>query len=248
MQDLSLFSSEDLISILTTSAAEELKRRGYNYGWYRKDLFIGSVYILVNPAFKDLVKIGYADDVEKRLKILNSSSGLPDPFHCYAIYRIKKQLGDLRLHKLIDTLNPALRHAKNREFYEMTCQKAFEILSAIAQINGDEEQLIINPFKDTYFNNTTTTPHSQESQKLDRLKPLRFDLLGIPVGSTLVFTKNTGITCTTTNEKNKVRYEGKTYAISRLAAKLLNNKAAQGGLYFTYNGETLTDIRRRLGV
>lgn len=83
MQDLSLFSSEDLISILTTSAAEELKRRGYNYGWYRKDLFIGSVYILVNPAFKDLVKIGYADDVEKRLKILNSSSGLPDPFHCY---------------------------------------------------------------------------------------------------------------------------------------------------------------------
>ena len=33
----------------------------------------------------------------------------------------------------------------------MDCQKAYDILSAIAQINGDEEQLVLNPFSDSYF-------------------------------------------------------------------------------------------------
>ncbi|MBQ5310707.1 MAG: GIY-YIG nuclease family protein, partial [Oscillospiraceae bacterium] len=53
-----------------------MKKRGYEYGWYKKEQYIGAVYILVNPAFPNLVKIGYADDVQKRLKTLNSNSGL----------------------------------------------------------------------------------------------------------------------------------------------------------------------------
>lgn len=53
------------------------------------------IYILVNPSFKNLVKIGYADDVAKRLKSLNSNAGLPDPYHVYATYKVKKRLEDL---------------------------------------------------------------------------------------------------------------------------------------------------------
>ena len=151
MNDLSKYSDADIINILSSDGEAELKSRGYCYGWYKKEQFVGAIYVLVNPAFPDLVKIGYADDVEKRLKTLNRSSGLPDPFHCYAIYKVKKRLEDLKLHKLIDSLDPALRHSKNREFYEMNSQKAYAILSAIAQINGDEEQLKINPFSDPYF-------------------------------------------------------------------------------------------------
>lgn len=33
----------------------------------------GVIYILTKPSFKEYVKIGYADDVEKRLKELNRS-------------------------------------------------------------------------------------------------------------------------------------------------------------------------------
>ena len=33
----------------------------------------------------------------------------------------------------------------------MDAEKAYSILSAIAQISGDEEQLMVNPFKDEYF-------------------------------------------------------------------------------------------------
>ena len=33
----------------------------------------GVIYILTTPSFPDYVKIGYADDVQKRLKELNRS-------------------------------------------------------------------------------------------------------------------------------------------------------------------------------
>ena len=244
MTDMSRYSDEELIDILSSDTANEMKKRGYEYGWYKKEQYIGAVYILVNPAFPNLVKIGYADDVQKRLKTLNSNSGLPDPFHCYAVYNVKKRLEDLKLHSLIDTLDPALRHSKNREFYEMNGQKAYEILSAIAQINGNEEQLTINPFNDDFFIATPPNPNTSSDKKKD----LTFSMLEIPIGSVLIFKKDKRISCITKDNVNKVEYKGVTYSISGLAKKLLNVKAAQGGLHFMYNDEVLTDRRKRLGV
>ena len=203
---------------------------------------VGEIYILVNPAFPDLVKIGYADNAKTRLNTLNKSSGLPDPYHCYAIYHVRKRLTDLVLHKLIDTLNPTLRHASNREFYEMDCSKAYSILSAIAQIHGSEELLIKNPFHDSYIAGLDEPVQEKTSKKSN----LTFGMLEIPVGSQLVFSKDTDVVCTTIDETNHVEYNGEVYVISALAAKLLNANAAQGGLYFMYNGELLTDIRKRL--
>lgn len=141
MGNLSKCSDEDIINIISANSEVEFKKRSYNYDWYKKKNFVGAIYIFVNPAFPELVKIGYVVDVQKYLKILNRNSELPDPFHCYAIYKVKKRLKDLILHNLIDTLDSSLIHSKNREFYEMNCQKAYDILSAIVQINGDENSL-----------------------------------------------------------------------------------------------------------
>lgn len=251
--DLSNYSDEEIISIVSADFGKELRKRGYEYGWYKKETFVGVIYILVNPAFSNMVKIGYADDIQKRLKTLNSNSGLPDPFHCYAVYKVKKRLEDLRLHSLIDTLDPSLRHAKNREFYEMDCEKAYDILSAIAQINGNEEQLIKNPFSDSYFETQiieiSENTESVQSEKAPKKDNLKFSMINIPIGSTLVFVRDTSITCTTINDINQVEYNGGIYTISGLAKILLNAKnRVQGGLYFMYNGEVLTDIRNRLGV
>ena len=248
MGDLSRYSDEDILQIITSNYEEELRKRGYIYGWHKEEVYVGAIYILVNPAFPDLVKIGYADDVQKRLKGFNNNSGLPDPYHCYAIYKVKKRLEDLKLHSLIDTLDPSLRHAKNREFYEMNCEKAYEILSAIAQINGGEDQLTLNPFSDNYFTNSVKSITNTNSTSNSKQSRLKFSMIGIPVGSTLVFTKNKNITCVTKDDNNKVEYNGNTYVISALAAKLLNVSAARGGAYFMYNGQTLVDIRKKLGV
>lgn len=160
MGDLSRYADQEIIDIISSDAEAELKKRGYAYGWYKQECFVGVVYVLVNPAFANLVKIGYADDVEKRLKSLNSNSGLPDPYHCYAIYKVKKRLEDLKLHGLIDSLDSSLRHAKNREFYEMSAEKAYSILLAIAEIAGNEEQLIKNPLNDKFFDVENTQQSS----------------------------------------------------------------------------------------
>lgn len=37
----------------------------------------GVIYILTNPSFPDFVKIGYADDIQTRLKQLNRSECIP---------------------------------------------------------------------------------------------------------------------------------------------------------------------------
>ena len=63
MNDLSQFSDNEIINILSSGAESELKKRGYEYGWYKKEASVGAIYILVNPSFSELVKIGYADDV-----------------------------------------------------------------------------------------------------------------------------------------------------------------------------------------
>lgn len=69
----------------------------------------GVIYILTNPSFKEYVKIGYADNVESRLKQLNNSECIPFAFRIYATYEVEERLTDLKLHALIDQLNPNLR-------------------------------------------------------------------------------------------------------------------------------------------
>ena len=108
----------------------------------------GVIYILTNPSFPDYVKIGYADDVNKRLKELNRSECIPFAFRLYAYYEVPQRLTDKKLHELIDMINPDLRaieefdgKRRTREFYNMTSEKAYKILQTIAQINGLENNL-----------------------------------------------------------------------------------------------------------
>ena len=86
----------------------------------------GVIYILTNPSFPEYIKIGYADDVEARVKQLNNSEAVPFSFHIYATFDVTERLTDIKLHKFIDTINPELRSKEKigdkirvREFYHM---------------------------------------------------------------------------------------------------------------------------------
>ena len=92
----------------------------------------GVIYILTNPSFKEYVKIGYANDIEKRLKQLNRSETIPFAFRVYATYKVNSRLTDLELHRLIDKLNPDLRAIETfdgkervKEFYAMSAEDAY---------------------------------------------------------------------------------------------------------------------------
>lgn len=112
----------------------------------------GVIYILTNPSFPDYVKIGYADDVNRRLKELNRSECTPFAFRLYAYYEVGHRLTDMKLHNIIDKLNPDLRSIDNvdgkkrvREFYAISKEDAYSIFEAIAEINGLEGNLHLVP-------------------------------------------------------------------------------------------------------
>lgn len=95
------------------------------------------------------MKIGYANDVNKRLKELNRSECIPFAFKLYAYYKVLRRLTDMKLHRMIDKLNPNLRRieefdgkTRTREFYNMSPANAYSILKTIAQISGSEENLV----------------------------------------------------------------------------------------------------------
>lgn len=113
----------------------------------------GVIYVLTNPSFPEYVKIGYADNLERRLKEFNKSSCLPFAFRVHCIYEVDDRLTDKKLHSMIDGLNPDLRAIETfdgkprvREFYNMSADDAYELLNCIASISGTNGKLKkINP-------------------------------------------------------------------------------------------------------
>lgn len=110
----------------------------------------GVIYILTNPSFPKYVKIGYSDNINKRLEELNRSECIPFAFRLYAYYEVENRLSDKKVHELIDGLNPELRSVENingkerkREFYAMPKEQAYGILKSIATINNLEKNLVL---------------------------------------------------------------------------------------------------------
>ena len=106
------------------------------------------VYILTNPSFPEYVKIGYADNLQKRLKELNRSECIPYAFRVFAIYEVNERLQDLALHNMIDSINPNLRaietfdgKKRKKEFYAMTPDDAYAIFQTIATVSGTVDRL-----------------------------------------------------------------------------------------------------------
>lgn len=142
----------------------------------------GVIYILTNPSFPQYVKICYADDIKERVNTLNSSSCIPFAFRLYAYYEVEKRLTDIKIHDLIDQLNPNLRareiynnKERKREFYAMTAEEAYKILEAIAEINGLADNLKkIDITEEQELENDVAEEKSEMSIKRHHFKDIEF--------------------------------------------------------------------------
>ena len=214
----------------------------------------GVIYILTNPSFPQYVKIGYADNVESRLKQLNNSECIPFAFRIYATYEVEERLTDLKLHALIDQLNPNLRSIDEvdgkkrvREFYAMSPEAAYALLEAIAEIHGCTDKLKL---WDMDANEVKAEEEAQEisEERKERLSPFAFSKCNIKPGETIYFYADPELTCTVVDDKH-VSYNGETWSLTALAKHLTGTKSAIAGpKYFKYKGEWLNTIRHRLGV
>lgn len=219
---------------------------------------MGYIYILTNPSFPQYVKIGYTDDVKSRLTQLNRSECLPFAFRVYATYEVSARLTDMKIHDVIDKLNPNLRSIDNvdgkkrvREFYAMSKEDAYSLLEAIAEINGLEKNLKL--WSQTAKEKAEEeVAEAVEEERNERAATFNFVMCQIAIGEQVEF-------CCPDNEHNgemfdvvdnrHVAYNGETWSLTALAKQLIHAKwALAGPRYFKYKGEWLNDIRERLGV
>ena len=206
------------------------------------------IYILTNPSFPDYIKIGYASDIEKRLKQLNRSETIPFAFRVYAIYKTNNKLTDKEVHRLIDSLNPNLRAIETfdgkervKEFYAMTPEDAYNILDCIAKISGTEHCL----------KKMKPTGHEIADEEIaqeirHKRPPFKFSECNIPFGSEIQYINDETIIAKVLDDRH-ILYNDETISLSALAKKLLNSEYdVQGTLYFKYNGQVLNDLRNNI--
>lgn len=212
---------------------------------------MGVIYILTNPSFPDYVKLGYAADIEKRLAQLNRSECMPFAFRVYATYDVTAALQDKQLHSLIDNLNPDLRaidsfdgKKRTKEFYAMTPEDAYSLLESIAALSGTTSRLKRLTPEGHEILDEEVANEVQEDAK-ERRSPFSFLKCSIPVGSELEFIEDAAIKATVLDDRH-IQYNSETTSLSALAQKLKGfDHPVQGTLWFSYQGEKLTDIRDR---
>ena len=71
-------------------------------------------------------------------------------------------------------------------------------------------------------------------------------MLGIPIGSTLVYRSDPSITCKTYDNKSKVIYRNAKFTMSGFIVYLKGGGVWQGSDYLLYNGKRLTQLRKEM--
>ena len=213
----------------------------------------GYVYILTNDSFReDWVKIGRSSrPVDVRSKELDNTA-VPLPFKIYATIQTTKYTNVERIvHKQIDRLTD-LRIRQNREFFNVEPSQALDILLDLATAIDDAVvmQYVDDKPVQLYPSINNEKPQTVKIEKHVQRKPFEFAMVGLKDGDMITFAPlNIQVKV---NGKNKVEFEGRLWSLSAFTGTYLpiekqnNSGAYQGPKYFTYNNQTLWDLRLEL--
>src|SRR3989344_5479916 len=190
------------------------------------------IYILINEAMPGYVKIGRTNDLERRIRELDTT-GVPLPFECFYACIVKDATFVER--QLLDAFMDH-RVRSSREFFEIAPERAVAILKLV-QIEN------ITPKKDFV--------ESQEDQQaLNQARTRRtvfnFKMVDIPVGAELIFSRDENIKAKVIDNRS-IMFNGEITSLSTSAQKILNYDYGVAGTdYWMYESETLDERRRRI--
>ena len=123
-------------------------------------------------------------------------------------------------------------------------------ISIVIQLLSSFEGKVIYPitetkkdiFDEAVEESEKATPAKTPSGKAKRFK---FSMVNIPVGAELTYVGD-HVTKVTVADDSHVFYNNERWSLSALAQKLGNRPSStQGTLWFEYNGEKLTDLRKK---
>lgn len=209
----------------------------------------GYVYILTNPSFReDWVKIGKSSrSVNVRSKELDNTA-VPLPFEIYATLRtVKYNEAECMIHGMIDDLTH-LRIRRTREFFNVQPNVALEQFRRLATVIDDA---VITLYKD---NKPVASPDSTpgattKPTRTTKRGRFRFSMVGIQAGDRVTFAP-TGETFAVASD-NEIEHAGKRYKLSQFCRLFMPEErrtptnAYQGACFFTYQGQTLEQLRRQ---
>ena len=189
------------------------------------------IYILINEAMPGYVKIGKTNNLEQRIRSLDTT-GVPLPFECFYACKVKDAAFVER--QLLDAfLDHRVR--SSREFFEIAPERAVAALK-LAEIEN------ITPKKDF-------VESKEDRQALNQARTRRaifnFKLVDIPVGAELIFSRGENIKAKVIDNR-LIEYNGEITSLSTSAQKILGYDYGVAGTdYWMYEGETLDERRRR---
>jgi len=190
------------------------------------------IYILINEAMPGYVKIGKTNNLEQRIRSLDTT-GVPLPFECfYACTVTDSAFVERQLHDSF--LDHRVR--SSREFFEIAPERVVSALK-LAEIEN------VTPKKDFV--------ESEEDQKaLDEARTRRtifnFTMVDIPIGAELVFSRDENVKAKVVDNRS-VMFNGEITSLSTSAQKILGvDYGVAGTDYWMYEGETLDERRRRI--
>jgi T5orf172 domain len=192
------------------------------------------VYILTNEAMPGLVKIGMTErELETRIAELSRATGVPLPFVVH--YAAKVNNAAITESLLLEAFS---MHRINplREFFKLSPENAVAALK-IAQ--GED----ITPREDV-------VEFPEEAEALQnaraRLPRFNFEIAEIPLGASLVFTRDSSKIAKYIGN-SKIEFEGRETSLSESARIILNRTHAPAGTeYWTYEGEILSERISRI--
>ena len=194
------------------------------------------VYILTNESMPEIVKIGFTDNLSRRLRQLDNTS-TPLPFECFYAVEVDdaKAIENL-LHETFD--DKIVR--ERREFFYCTPEQAKSALK-IAETMGGKNVTPREVIVET----------EQDRQAIDNAKKRKgrvdyFGILGINAGETLTFSKDNSITCEV-GDNGQVLFRGEPTTLSGSALTIVsemgyNWQQVRGAGYWCYKGTTLLDL------
>ena len=197
----------------------------------------GVIYILINEAMPGYTKVGKTTtSVEQRMLELDTT-GIPLPFECYYAARVSDvNFAEKTLHDAFDDR----RVRQRREYFKIDPERVRSalLLGAIKDVTPRDD----------------VVENADDQAALNKARTVRgafnFEMVDVPPGTVLTFTKDESIPCTVVDNK-KVEFEGETTSLSAAALTVIHRmgytwKALAGPDYWEVDGETLSERRRRM--
>ena len=108
-----------------------------------------------------------ADTFKDELNVLITCTTPKENFHCYAIYPVYHKVSDNDVSLLFSSFLPPKQQGSLQltNWFNLNKDKAYNILQGIASINGNLNDLQLNPFNDSFFSSKSVSSTDSSSKQ-----------------------------------------------------------------------------------